>query len=87
MKQTYFPCRLTTELSRREHYAMDFSKIHIFQNVGVLLASFAVGMVVASFGLQMPFGVAVAGFVVTTVVFIVLFGSRLWPSPARMPSV
>lgn len=77
---------LVFELSRREHYAMDFSKIHVFQNVGVLLASFAVGTVVSAFGLQMPFGVALAGFAVTTIVFIILFGSRLWPSLARMPS-
>lgn len=77
---------LVFELSRRERYAMDFSKIHIFQNVGVLLASFAVGAVVSAFGLQMPFGVAMAGFAVTTIVFIILFGSRLWPSLARMPS-
>lgn len=77
---------LVFELSSRHHYAMDFSRIHIFQNVGVLLASFAVGALVSTLGLQMPFMAALAGFAVTLLVFIVLFGSRLWPSLARMPS-
>jgi predicted MFS family arabinose efflux permease len=77
---------LVFELSSRYHYAMDFSRIHIFQNVGVLLASFAVGSVVSAFGLQMPFMAAIAGFAFTLVVFVALFGSRLWPSLARMPS-
>ena len=77
---------LVFELSSRHHYAMDFSRIHIFQNVGVLLASFAVGSLVSGFGLQAPFPAALAGFAVTLLVFIVIFGSRLWPSLARMPS-
>lgn len=77
---------LVFELSEREHYAMDFSKIHIFQNVGVLLASFAVGAIVSAFSLQMPFFVALAGFALTTVVFIALFGSRLWPASSRAAS-
>lgn len=77
---------LVFELSSRHHYAMDFSRIHIFQNVGVLLASFAVGSVVSTFGLQMPFMAALAGFAFTLVVFLALFGSRLWPPLARIPS-
>jgi len=77
---------LVFELSSRHHYAMDFSRIHIFQNVGVLLASFAVGSLVSGFGLQAPFPAALAGFAVTLLVFIVIFGSRLWPSLTRMPS-
>ena len=77
---------LVFELSSRYHYAMDFSRIHIFQNVGVLLASFSVGSVVSTFGLQMPFMAAVAGFAFTLFVFVALFGSRLWPSLVRMPS-
>lgn len=77
---------LVFELSSRYHYAMDFSRIHIFQNVGVLLASFAVGSVVSAFGLQTPFMAAVAGFAFTLLAFIALFGSRLWPSLVRMPS-
>jgi predicted MFS family arabinose efflux permease len=77
---------LVFELSSRQHYAMDFSRIHIFQNVGVLLASFAVGSVVSAFGLQMPFMTAIAGFAFTLLAFVALFGSRLWPSLARMPS-
>jgi predicted MFS family arabinose efflux permease len=77
---------LVFELSSRQHYAMDFSRIHIFQNVGVLLASFAVGSVVSAFGQQMPFMASVAGFAFTLLVFVALFGSRLWPSLVRMPS-
>ena len=77
---------LVFELSSRRHYAMDFSRIHIYQNVGVLLASFAVGSLVSAFDLQMPFMAALAGFAVTLLVFIMMFGSRLWPSLARMPS-
>ncbi len=78
---------LVFELSNRHHYAMDFSRIHIFQNVGVLLASFAAGSIVSGFGLQMPFLAALGGFAVTLLVFVVMFGRRLWPSPARLPAV
>ncbi|MFZ5533122.1 MAG: MFS transporter [Pseudomonadota bacterium] len=77
---------LVFEHSSRRHYAMDFSRIHIYQNVGVLLASFAVGSLVSAFDLKMPFMAALAGFAVTLLVFLMMFGSRLWPSLARMPS-
>ena len=77
---------LVFELSSRHHYAMDFSRINLFQNVGVLLASFAAGAVVSAHGLQMPFMVALGGFAVTALVFVFLFGRSLWPAPTRLPS-
>ena len=77
---------LVFALSSRQHYAMDFSRINIFQNVGVLLASSAAGFVVSGFGLRMPFVAALGGFAVTWLVFVIMFGRRLWPSLARLPS-
>lgn len=44
--------------SNTDNYAVDYSKIHFFQNIGVLLASFSVGNVVASYGLTYPFYIA-----------------------------
>lgn len=64
---------LLFRLSTPESYAIDYSKIHFFQNMGVLLASFSAGILVDSQGLQMPFIVAFAGFVVAFAAYSVFF--------------
>lgn len=64
---------LLFQLSTPESYAIDYSKIHFFQNLGVLLASFSVGIVVDAQGLQMPFWVALAGFGASLALYALFF--------------
>ncbi|HEY4805624.1 MAG TPA: MFS transporter, partial [Paraburkholderia sp.] len=52
-------------LSTPASYAADYSVINFFQNLGVLLASFAAGAIVDEAGLRAPFFVASAGLVLT----------------------
>ena len=66
---------LLFELSTPTAYAIDYSKIHFFQNLGVLLASLNVGIIVDTFGLQMPFSVALAGFSITLILYFFVFKS------------
>lgn len=61
------------EFAHKDNYGVDFSKIYIFQNIGVLTASFGVGSLVSWGTLQMPFWVSVGGFLMTIAVFCVLF--------------
>jgi MFS transporter, DHA1 family, multidrug resistance protein len=55
-------------LSTPASYAADYSVINFFQNVGVLLASFAAGAIVDETGLRAPFIVASAGLVLTALI-------------------
>ncbi len=66
---------LLFELSTPESYSVDYSKIHFFQNLGVLLASLNVGIIVDEFGLQMPFAIALVGFLLTLVLYFFVFKS------------
>ncbi|MCP3716486.1 MFS transporter [Paraburkholderia sp. CNPSo 3281] len=52
-------------LSTPASYAADYSVINFFQNLGVLLASFAAGAIVDEAGLRTPFFVASVGLVFT----------------------
>lgn len=67
---------LLFSLSRPEDYSRDFAKVHIFQNIGVIGASFAVGPLVDAEGLAAPFALAAAGFALTAMVFYLVFVSR-----------
>jgi len=64
---------LMFSLSRPERYAEDFSMIHFFQNVGVIVASFGVGFLVDSFNLFVPFYVSALGGVVAVLFFYYFF--------------
>ncbi|WP_440068696.1 MFS transporter [Tenacibaculum discolor] len=64
---------LLFELSTPESYSVDYSKIHFFQNLGVLLASLNVGIIVEGFGLRIPFIIALGGFVLTLVLYFIVF--------------
>ncbi len=66
---------LLFEFSTPESYALDYSKVHFFQNLGVLLASLSVGIVVDDFGLQMPFNIALGGFILTLALYFFVFKS------------
>ncbi|MFD1561498.1 MFS transporter [Paraburkholderia silviterrae] len=52
-------------LSTPVSYAADYSVINFFQNLGVLLASFAAGAIVDTTGLRAPFFIASAGLLIT----------------------
>ncbi|MEM5313588.1 MFS transporter [Paraburkholderia sp. JHI869] len=52
-------------LSTPASYAADYSVINFFQNLGVLLASFAAGAIVDESGLRAPFFAAAVGLVFT----------------------
>lgn len=59
--------------STPESYAIDYSKIHFFQNLGVLFASLSTGLLVDNLGLQIPFGVAFIGFLITLIAYYLVF--------------
>jgi predicted MFS family arabinose efflux permease len=52
-------------LSTPQRYAHDYSITNFFQNMGVLLSSFAAGAIVNRYGLHLPFLLAAGGFVLT----------------------
>ncbi len=64
---------LLFESSTPETYAMDYSKVHFFQNLGVLISSFLVGILVDLYGLVIPFKIACIGFVTTLGLYVLLF--------------
>ncbi|WP_028203847.1 MFS transporter [Paraburkholderia nodosa] len=64
-------------LSTPASYAADYSVINFFQNLGVLLASFAAGAIVDEAGLRAPFFVASVGLVFTALASVwLLAGPR-----------
>ncbi|CAJ0738466.1 hypothetical protein R16034_01126 [Ralstonia edaphis] len=52
-------------LSTPQRYAHDYSITNFFQNLGVLLSSFAAGAIVNRYGLHVPFLLAACGFALT----------------------
>ncbi len=72
---------LLFELSRPEHFASDFSKVHFFQNLGVIGASFAVGSLVDHYSLTAPHYLAFCGMLATLLLFHYLYRR----SPASLP--
>jgi len=64
-------------VSQPENYGRDYSKIHIFQNVGIILASFATGYLAKTLDASMPFFLAVGGFFITLSLFYWLFNPKL----------
>jgi MFS transporter, DHA1 family, multidrug resistance protein len=68
---------LLFRLGRPETYAVDFSKLNFFQGLGVLVASVTAGRLVASFGVRVPFVVAVLGFLVGVLLYWALFREEL----------
>lgn len=68
---------LLFELSTPKSYATDFSKIHFFQSLGVLMSSFTAGSLVAAYSLQVPFIAAALGFVLTALLYGHLFKTEI----------
>jgi DHA1 family multidrug resistance protein-like MFS transporter len=63
-------------LSSPDAFAADHSLAYFFQNLGVLIASFAAGLIVEHQGLEAPFLFAAAGVVATTLLVVA------WRTPA-----
>ena len=61
-------------ISHPAYYARDFAVTNFFQNLGVLLASFAAGYVVRWFGIPMSFALASGGFLLIAFMDRSLFG-------------
>ena len=61
------------EMSSPKSYSIDYSKIHFFQNIGVLLASLNVGFIVDEFGLETPFFITISGFILTIIFYFFMF--------------
>ncbi len=68
---------LLFELSTPESYATDYSKVHFFQNLGVLFGSLFIGILVDHFGLQIPFIVALVGFAFTLLLYVIFFRTEI----------
>ncbi len=60
---------LLFELSQPEHFASDYSKVHFFQNLGIIGASFAVGSIVEYYSLTAPHYLAFVGMLLTLGLF------------------
>ncbi|MFY0992193.1 MFS transporter [Halomonas sp. C05BenzN] len=70
------------QLSTPARYASDFSKIHVFQGLGVLVASWGAGRLVDAQGLASPFLVAALGFALCALAHRLLL-ARAEATPAR----
>ncbi|MDR7151667.1 putative MFS family arabinose efflux permease [Hydrogenophaga palleronii] len=68
-------------LSTPDDFGRDYGVINIFQNTGVLIASFTAGSLVSVYGLQAPFIVACAGFVLAAALWLWSFPA----TPSRTP--
>lgn len=75
---------LLFQRSDPERYATDFSKIHVFQQLGVLCSSFAAGSLVTTHGLRAPFVVASVGFVATILLYRWLLHPGAQPAVSRV---
>jgi predicted MFS family arabinose efflux permease len=64
---------LLFNVSAPESYAIEYSKIHFFQNLGVLMASFSAGILVENYHLNTPFIVAFAGYFLVTTMYYYAF--------------
>lgn len=64
---------LLFSLSQPAQYNRDYSNIHFFQNIGLLLSAFAVGTLVEYTSIHNTFTFAVVGFALTVIIFYLLF--------------
>ncbi len=60
-------------------YAIEYSKIHFFQNLGVLAASLSAGVLVEYFPLNVPFMMATGGYLLVITLYYQLARIRLRP--------
>jgi len=72
--------------SHPDTYAVDFSKVNLFQGLGVLVASVSAGSLVSSFGMRVPFVVAACGFLLGVSLYVWLFRRELRAASAEPES-
>lgn len=60
---------LLFKFSKPDSYAVDYSKVHFFQNLGVLIAATSAGLLVDNFYVGAPFIVALVGFSVVILLY------------------
>lgn len=63
---------LLFELSKPSHFARDYSQVHLFQNIGLILASLMTGLTVAEFNMHWPFYLSATVFVITLILFLAI---------------
>jgi predicted MFS family arabinose efflux permease len=63
---------LLFELSTPENYAVDFSKVNIFQCLGNMGSAYGAGLLVSHYGTAMPFWIGAAGLLLTAALFPLL---------------
>ena len=68
---------LLFHISDPASYAVEYSKIHFFQNLGVLAASFSAGVLAEYLPLNMPFAVAFAGYAGVALLYYMLARPRI----------
>jgi len=78
--------QLLYALSRPASYAADFSKISVFQNLGVLASSFATGALVAFAGPQPTFLAGALGIALTLVLYLALVRPLFASSNSSLPA-
>ena len=76
---------LVFRASAPEDYAVDFSRVNVFQGLGVMLASSCAGTLVRVFGLTAPFVLAIAGFGLGALLFSLALGRHAERPLARTP--
>lgn len=57
--------------SEKSAYAINYSKIHIFQSLGMLLAPVSAGVLIDEFGIRIPFYIAIFGLGLSLIVGII----------------
>ncbi|MBV7530027.1 MFS transporter [Chitinophaga sp. sic0106] len=72
---------LLFHISDPASYAIEYSKIHFFQNLGVLAASFSAGVLAEYLPLNIPFVVAFAGYLGVVLLYYMLARTRIQTIP------
>ena len=75
------------ENSQQRDFGLDFSKLHLAQNIGILIASFSVGYLVSFLNVKTTFWLSMAGFSLTLVAYVVLFRSHIWSSDSKLKEI
>lgn len=68
---------LIFSFSQESDYAFDFSIVSLFQNTGVIIASFATGYFVEYFYIELPFHISAFGFLITLIIFYYLLSNQV----------
>ncbi len=67
-----------------EHYSRDFSRIHIFQNIGIIGASYGTGYLVSILNAQWPFFLSAVVFVIALLCFFAVYWEKITFKPTLL---